>query len=119
MLVNGGRGGWEIYFNVFLTCELEGDEWLDSRSGSFIHKKATSLATKQMDSYDSGLSGKGRKMNILLCLQEIEMQLESRPFKIRNMFYILTLIAKRKFKKQGEKYFSVFRIIVHISVNWV
>jgi hypothetical protein len=41
-----GEGGEEIYFNAFLTCELEGDECLDSGSGCFIHKKDPSLATK-------------------------------------------------------------------------
>jgi hypothetical protein len=78
--------GGENNLNAVLTYELEldGDELLDSRSGCFIKKKVPSLATKQMDICDSGLSGNGREMNILLCLPEIEEQLDSSAFKIHH-----------------------------------
>jgi hypothetical protein len=50
-----------------------------------MHKKDPSLGTKEMDNCDSGLSGKEKEMNILLCLPEIEMQLVSSPFEIRHI----------------------------------
>ena len=63
-----GRGE-EIYLNEFLNSELEG-EWLDSRSGCFIYRKDPSLSTKEAAICDSGLSEKGREINILLYLPE-------------------------------------------------